>query len=794
MSNLENFNEFKLLAIRPLKGTSPELLKSLQENCIYSFYSEYKYINKEGKEILDSKEYHEIETIEHTPIVPTYLYGKNINISAIVGQNGSGKSTLMELFYYAILLYNKKHIENEKLLENDFNAEMILLKKDAIQVLTISTKSTKSKIYRKKNEIVYTEDNSIFTKALNKRIDFKFYSNVLNYSIYGLNSNFIPWIDLIFYKNDAYQLPVVINPFKEYGNYDINKEYLLMQSRAVFYTYVLGFKEIIEDIYIHNIHFEINVNKILQIENNMSTYIMLLQFLESNISKVDYDILLFKNLSANHLITLDSMREFLQDDSYEKKGKCCRVFYNKDLVNYDIYKTFTYLYIFKKLYKISKTYKKYRKYHFLFLNTLPFNFHFHDSSLVIQDNVSSSISDINNKEIVYEILMLNLDLIAEENSELTEDDLFFIKELFMSYYRVIHSEPNNIDKHLLKLKYDNNILNNIEPTKKIIQELFNGKEFRQYLCQGYIKELDLDTSHITFKLKQAINYFNLDIFKSLDIENSSIVNNDGNDCNINVNIEREYFKDRKKIEDIPLAVFNHFIEVVKTKEKDEDKRGKLIADEELKPYPYNSLSSGEQHLINSILTIVYHNYNLLSVKNGSDLIKYKNINLVFDELELYLHPEYQRVYINNLINVLNKIQAITNQNNIYYNILMVTHSPFILSDIPSQNILKMKDGKPEPNDGINSFAANIYDLLKDEFFLENGAIGAYVSSKITNILNKDNIEQQDLDVVNLIGDPFLKSVIKKKIEHKVSNDSLNKEITRLQEILNKRKDATNQRI
>lgn len=794
MSDLENFNEFKLLAIRPLKGTTSELLKGLQENYIYSFYNEYKFINMDGKEILDSKEYHEIETIEYTPIVPKYLYGKNINISAIVGQNGSGKSTLMELFYYAILLYNKKHIDHEKLLENDFNAEIILLKKDAIQVLTISTKSTKSKIYRKKekkDEIVYTEDNSIFIKALNKRIDFKFYSNVLNYSIYGLNSNFIPWIDLIFYKNDAYQLPVVINPFKEYGNYDINKEYLLMQSRAVFYTYVLGFKEIIEEIYIHSIHFEINTNKILQIENNMSTYIMFLQFLELNISKVDYDILLFKNLSDNHLITLDSMREFLQDDFYEKKGKSCRVFYDKDLVNYDIYKTFTYLYIFKKLYKISKTYKKYRKYHLLFLNTLPFNFHFHDSSLVIQDNVSSSISDINNKEIVYEILMLNLDLIAEENSELTEDDLFFIKELFMSYFRVIHSEPNNIDKHLLKLKYDNNILNNIESTKKIIQELFNGKEFRQYLCQGYIKELDLDTSHITFKLKQAINYFNLDIFKNLDIENSSIVNNNEIDCNINVNIEREYFKDRKKIEDIPLAVFNHVIKVVKTQEKDENKRNKLVANKKLKPYPYTSLSSGEQHLMNSILTIAYHNFNLLSVKDGSDLIKYKNINLVFDELELYLHPEYQRVYINNLINVLNKIQEITNQDDIYYNILMVTHSPFILSDIPSQNILKIKDGKPELNDGINSFAANIYDLLKDEFFLKKGAIGAYVSSKITSILNKKVIEQEDIDIINLIGDPFLKGVINKQIENKVSNDLLNKEIKRLQEIINNSKDATN---
>ncbi|WP_031457639.1 AAA family ATPase [Flavobacterium chungangense] len=788
MNNIEDHNEFKFLAIRPLKGTSAELLKGLQENCIYSFYSEYKYINKDGKEILDSKDYSEIESIEHTPIVPTHLYGENINISAIVGQNGSGKSTLMELFYYAILLYNKKHIDNEKLLEIDFNAEMIILKKDAIQVLTISTKSKKSKkskIYRKKeniDEIVYKEDNSIIATSLNKSVDFKFYSNVLNYSIYGLNSSFIPWIDLIFYKNDAYQLPIVINPFKSYGNYDINKEYLLMQSRAVFYTYVLDFKEIIEDIFIHNIHFEISINKILKIDNSRQTFDILQQFLELNASKTVYDNLLFKDINSDNLIALNSMREFLQDGSSEWKGEYSIVLYNKDLLNINLYKTFTYLYIFKKIYKISKTYKKYKKYHFLFSDKLPFDFQFNDLRSNVQLNVINTLSDIKNKEIVYEVIMVNLDLVLKKNGDLTEDDLFFIKELFMEYYQVRHDVTNNITRHLSKVHYDADIQNTINTITELIKKLFNGKQFRQYLFNHYINELKRDESHITFKLKQAINYFKFDLFSSIELNNSSI---DVGSI-IKLDINKKYFKGRKQIEDIPLAVFNHVIEVVKTKEKDEDKRSKLVANEELKPYPYTSLSSGEQHLINSILTIAYHNYNLLSVENDSDLIKYNNINLVFDELELYLHPEYQRVYINNLINVLNKIQEITNQNNIYYNILMVTHSPFILSDIPSQNILKLKDGKPVPNDSVNSFAANIYDLLKDEFFLENGAIGAYVSKKIKSILKKKVVEQEDLEVINLIGDPFLKGVINKQIENKVSTEILNKEIMRLQEILTNR--------
>ncbi|GIZ09027.1 AAA family ATPase [Flavobacterium sp. UMI-01] len=777
MSSLKHYNEFKLLAIRPLEGTAPELLKSLQKNCIYSFYNEYQYTLKDGT--------YEIEGIKYIPSVPSNLYGNNINISAIVGQNGSGKSSLLELFYYAILLASKEHLENDTDLEIKFNAELIVLYGNRIKVLRINNESTKAIIFKKNDENEFVKD-----KLTSDKVDLDFYTNVLNYSIYGLNSNLIPWINSIFYKNDAYQLPIVINPFKDYGNYDINREYMLMQSRAVFYSYVLGFKEIIDDVYIHSVEFEIEIEKILKINNkNDSTFDLLLKFLEKTISEKSYNMLIFKDIERK-LLSLEIISNFIN-----KEKSRCNDFYTSKLEDRNLYKSFTYLYIFKKLYKISKTYKKYKKYHFMFSDRLPFDFKFNDANQNLEIHTNPELPDKINTEIIYEQIMLSLDLTGGESAGLNEDDVFYIKELFMSFYSVIHSEPNNIDRHLQKLKYDrDNILNNIAPTKELIQELFNGQEFKQYLFGDYISELNKDTSHITFKLKQAIQYFNLDIFSSIETDKCLIINKENN-CQIKLSIDKEYFKDRNKIEDIPLAVFNHVIMVVKTKEKDEAKRNKLINNNKIQPYPYTSLSSGEQHLINSILTIAYHNYNLLSVRTDSGLKKYKNINLVFDELELYLHPEYQRAYINNLMNVLNKIQEITNQNDIYYNILMVTHSPFILSDIPSQNILKLENGEPKSNDSVNSFAANIYDILKDEFFLKDGAIGAYVSNKIKSILKKNIVEKEDLEVINLIGDSFLKGVINKQIENKVSTEILNKEIMRLQEILtNRSENDTNQGI
>ena len=54
------------------------------------------------------------------------------------------------------------------------------------------------------------------------------------------------------------------------------------------------------------------------------------------------------------------------------------------------------------------------------------------------------------------------------------------------------------------------------------------------------------------------------------------------------------------------------------------------------------------------------------------------------------------------------------------NILFITHSPFILSDIPKQNVLFLENGKPSEKKNMNTFGANITDLLADSFFIEDG--------------------------------------------------------------------------
>lgn len=106
---------FKLIAIRPLKGCSPQYRKVLQEGEVYQFYSDYAF-----KFDNDTKPKSEREVIEvvHQKVLPDDFYklennNLKINISAIVGKNGSGKSSLFELLYLSLYLISveKKVIE-----------------------------------------------------------------------------------------------------------------------------------------------------------------------------------------------------------------------------------------------------------------------------------------------------------------------------------------------------------------------------------------------------------------------------------------------------------------------------------------------------------------------------------------------------------------------------------------------------------------------------------------------------------------------------------------------------------
>ncbi|WP_435522675.1 AAA family ATPase [Chryseobacterium indoltheticum] len=227
------------------------------------------------------------------------------------------------------------------------------------------------------------------------------------------------------------------------------------------------------------------------------------------------------------------------------------------------------------------------------------------------------------------------------------------------------------------------------------------------------------------------------------------------------------------------------------------------------------VSSGEYQKVATLSSLIYHLKNLDSVESqnekGSKSVKafklkpiysFKHVNLILDEIELYFHPEFQRLFIKELLERLSKI---TFKNITSLNILFITHSPFILSDIPKSNVLFLEQGKQVNPMSENTFAANIHSLLQHGFFLNAVPIGDFAKDKINIIFellhNGKTIDSQGNDLYDqiiIIGEPFIKSQLLKlyndlKIVDSGFEDKINlllSEIDKLKKI-NNDKDTNN---
>ena len=140
------------------------------------------------------------------------------------------------------------------------------------------------------------------------------------------------------------------------------------------------------------------------------------------------------------------------------------------------------------------------------------------------------------------------------------------------------------------------------------------------------------------------------------------------------------------------------------------------------------MSSGERALLNIFSRIELCDY--LSRIQKNDFKLNDNIMLLLDELDLYLHPEWQRNMITKIIDELKEIYP--NKN---IQIIFSTHSPLMLSDVPQSNILWLKPDEKKVNLDNQTFGANIYDLYKNDFFL-NSFMGEFAKSEIDKIIKE----------------------------------------------------------
>jgi len=188
---------------------------------------------------------------------------------------------------------------------------------------------------------------------------------------------------------------------------------------------------------------------------------------------------------------------------------------------------------------------------------------------------------------------------------------------------------------------------------------------------------------------------------------------------------------------------------------------------------FKSLSYGEK-VINRMFYAIY--------KIGLDVKdkNYKNLILIFDEVENGLHPEWQRKFFYFIDIIIQNLVSAEYFNSIQF--IPITHSSFLLSDIPRKNILVLGNNLITTKE---TFGENIHTLLSDSFFMENGLMGEFAKNKIQEIIDylndKKTIEEistkkeQIKQVIESIGEDLLRMKLLDMYYQKFEIDELERE-------------------
>lgn len=139
----------------------------------------------------------------------------------------------------------------------------------------------------------------------------------------------------------------------------------------------------------------------------------------------------------------------------------------------------------------------------------------------------------------------------------------------------------------------------------------------------------------------------------------------------------------------------------------------------LLPYHWSYVSSGEYQYAKIWGVLEEYGVRVKMMTQGqkySEAIQ-PNLILLLDEPENYMHPEMCRTFIRNLNVLLSKRNP-----NTELQVLISTHSPFMLSDVMASQVIKMdydENGKCVISESKKPYyAANIHSIMADGFFLE----------------------------------------------------------------------------
>ena len=793
---------FRLIGVKPNKNCNAKYRKILK-NQAYFFYDGYEIVDGRVRKIKD-----------HDTWVPVDFYKNSshdvdISISAIIGKNGDGKSSIVELIMRILnnFAYVKGFTEKQNSLKpvKYLQAELYYEIDDKLYTIISDRETITWKVPDCADIILNINDSAEENKKRIDGIDLGehfFYTQISNYSLYAYNSRELSgesddghWIDGVFHKNDGYQTPIVLTPMRTEGNIDVNTENDLAQQRLI--------SLLITDASFRTINKKQTAQafQIKLFEKSKLEQITLLDFFKyyGEEWRVDYFIAPSKKLrnidEYIHELQIGQKKipEFggaaqdLTPEFNNYTGLLDALFAITQIVDRELF--VKYLKLSAKLYKkVSALHNTIGMYignleYFLYKGMIP--------SMSLIDEIEQKIRRVNDFFKSDPISIYELDYDEEETT--TEHFNFaflqriitvaICEQIWRNKINEITSNHHIAEKIIDYIVYKTiSIISRYPNYKDLSIRIFTAIDFtcdtinikslednlREAIDEIW-KDITITRSHISLKLRQCINFLNHHPYG-----------------------DEEYIKDKTyfikindfdnimdRIGDFKNNPYDYFFPPIfeidtllqhANSNNFKSKTKNLFTD--YKPDKDNGLtllsqlSSGERQQINTVSSILYHLKNINSVvSNVPGWVKYQHVNLIFEEIELYFHPEFQRTFLNFLLQHLSRTKLGLKS----VNLCFITHSPFILSDIPKQNILLLNKGE-NAEKTFNTLGANIHEMLGHNFMLEY-TIGEVVRHKIKTFIDAYNRYKKEPESYQLpednnfeflienMGDGYLKKVL-----------------------------------
>jgi len=181
------------------------------------------------------------------------------------------------------------------------------------------------------------------------------------------------------------------------------------------------------------------------------------------------------------------------------------------------------------------------------------------------------------------------------------------------------------------------------------------------------------------------------------------------------------------------------------------------------------MSDGERVRVNIFSTI--HRF----LGENGELKNKKYVTLLFDEVEMFLHPEWSRTFLDDLL------LELKDYSEKQFKIIFASHSPFLLSDICSEGVIYLEKKARETvvkEVEIKNFGANIFDLFKNTMFLES-TFGKLATEKIKWVVTEIDKTKSYFEIKNNpeinyiieeIGEKLISNKLKSMIEAKLENN------------------------